>query len=212
MKKFASLLLCLALALSLGSAALAAGGVSYAGQAENFIFTPGSEQSPTDLFEGFKDLMPGDSLTEQITVKNLRTDNTEVRIYLRSLGEAEGSTAEFLRQLTLTVTQDGKELFRTGEDVQADGTGGLTERVLLGSFGPGEEVTLELTLTAPIDMGNDFANAVGYIDWEFTVEEIPAPKAPAKTGDDSPIVLYGAVVLLCAAALTVLVLQKKKRG
>ena len=235
MKKLLSSMIALLRVLNLATTAFAAGSVTYEGSAKDFVFAPGSDKSPTDLFEDFKNVMPGDSLTEQITVKNKLTDDTEVKIYLRSLGEVGASTKDFLDQLTLTVSQDGTELFKTGDGVKADMTGGLTDWVLLGSFQAGEEVTLDLTLSVPITMGNEFAHAVGYIDWEFMVEEIPAPTptptpepsdppaptptaSPApvgpqetpKTGDDSPVLLYGALVLLCVAALIVLLSQRKK--
>jgi len=71
MKRTASLLMILLILVSvLLPTAFAAGTVSYAGDAEKFVFAPGSDHSPTDLFGSFKDVMPGDTLTEQITIKN----------------------------------------------------------------------------------------------------------------------------------------------
>lgn len=233
MKKITVLLLCAVLALCLGTGAMAAGSVTYDGSAQDFIFAPGSSKSPTDLFEDFKNIMPGDSLTEEIVIKNTLDSDMEIKVYLRSLGEAGESTEDFLAQLTLTVRQDGAELF----NATAEKTDGLTDWVLLGTFKAGEEASLALTLSAPITMGNEFANAVGYIDWQFKVEEFPieqpeptpeptpepsetpAPSPTAapvpgsdapKTGDDRPVLLLGGVVLLCAAAMIVLLSQRKR--
>ena len=81
MKKLAVSLLALLMLLS-GVAALAAASVTYEGGAEKFVFLPGSAYSSSDLFENFKDVLPGDELTQKITVKN--DTSGKVRIYMRA--------------------------------------------------------------------------------------------------------------------------------
>ena len=70
MKKIFASLLMLLLMLSLSVTAFASGTVTYDGTARDFIFAPGSGESPTDLFSGFKGVMPGGTLTEQVLIKN----------------------------------------------------------------------------------------------------------------------------------------------
>ena len=71
MKKIVVLLMTALLLLSFAVTSFAADGkVTYSGNAGDFVFEPGSDQSLTDLFPNFKDVMPGDSLTQKITVKN----------------------------------------------------------------------------------------------------------------------------------------------
>ncbi|MBQ7500434.1 MAG: hypothetical protein IJT91_06035 [Clostridia bacterium] len=182
-----SVLLILVLTLGLLSSVIAfadGGNVSYNGQSEKFVFAPGSEFSPTDLFTEFKDVLPGDVLTDHILVKNT-TDKENVKIYMRSLGADEDSK-DFLSQLTLVVKTSDSELFNETSDKPAQ----LTDWVLLGSFKPGEEVTLDLELTVPDDLDIKYHSTVGKLVWEFKVEEIPeettTTTAPAETTTAKP--------------------------
>lgn len=202
MKRLIPFLLALVLVLSLSTTAFASS-VTYDGKAQEFIFAPGSKYSPTDLFTNFKGVMPGDQLTQSITVRNDADKKVDVKIYMRALGAHEGSE-EFLNQMTLTVANGSTELF----DAPADKTAQLTEWTCLGTFKSGAEIDLDVTLDVPITMGNDFQFAIGYLDWQFKVEEIPVPETP-KTGDTANLGLFIGLAVASAAALVVI--GKKKR-
>lgn len=211
MKKFrriSSLLLALVLALSMTVNVFAAeedGSVIYEGLSKQFIFAPGSEYSPTDLFTNFKGVMPGDTLTEQIVLSNAESTEYKVQVYMRALGAQEG-TDDFLSQMTLTVQKNGDAVLF---EAPANETAQLTEWVSLGTVAPGGEVTLDVTLNVPIEMGNDFAQQIGYLDWQFKIEEIPVPE----TGDDMKLGLYGGVAALSLLVLVALVvLYRRKRS
>ena len=210
MKRISMILLCLVLALQLGATALAAGTVSYDGNAGGFIFQPGSEHSPTDLFEDLKDVMPGDKLEEQITIRNDSTRGVKIKVYIRSLG-AQEETQEFLSKLLLTVSQQGDSvLFQA----PADQTAQLTDWVYLGTVYSGGEITLDVALEVPLSLGDEYQNQVGYIDWEFKVEEFPKePSDPdiPQTGDDFHLALYAGLMGFSLLALILLLLAKRKR-
>ena len=212
MKRLISLLA--ALTILLGCAITAAadnGNVTYSGDAGEFIFAPGSDESPTDLFPNFKDVMPGDRLTQTITVKNDASNNVKVKIYIRSLGAQEGS-AEFLSQMTLKVdVVDGWMDYMF--DATADETAQLTDWVCLGTLYSGGVVDLDVLLDVPVTMGNEFQNQVGYLDWQFKIEEFPVEDddpRPPQTGDETQLVLP--MVLIVFSMLALILLLRRNKG
>lgn len=146
----------------------AAGNVSYSGDAGQFVFAPGSQQSISDLFSDFKEVMPGDTLTQTITVRNNASDKVNVKVYLRSLGANEDSK-DFLSQLTLKVTAGENSLF----EASADQTAQLADWVLLGTLHSGGTADLDVTLQVPVTLDNAYMSQTGLLDWQFMVEETP---------------------------------------
>lgn len=216
MKKLISLMIVVLLSVFVALPVAAAGGeVTYDGDAREFIFEPGSEQSPTDLFPNFKGVMPGDSLTQKITVKNDASDKVKVKIYLRSLGAHEESKA-FLSQLRLRVQKAEENEMAYMFDAAADETAQLSDWVCLGTLYSGGEVNLEVILDVPVTMGNEFQSRIGFLDWEFMVEEFPIEEddpAPPETGDDADIILWAAMMggaTLVMIILIVLIMRRRR--
>ena len=172
--------------------------VKYEGVGEVYVFAPGSSYSSTDLFDNFKGMMPGDTRTETIIVKNNLLDSSQyVKIYMRaelhdetsnpmspSVAAEETLTSmhDFLHQLSMTVKQGSKVIYQASPD-KLDG---LAENVLLGEFDAGEQTELTVTLSVPTTLGNEYANRIGEVDWVFTAEQFKKntpiyPRVPSVT-------------------------------
>ena len=216
--------------------------VTYKGKAKEFIFQPGSDYSVTDLFTNFKGVMPGDTLTQQINVRNEASKKVNVKIYIRALGPDElennngeeivsaDDSADFLKEMKLTVETDSdKKLF----DAPADQTAGLTDWVCLGTFRSGADVDLNVDLEVPITMGNDYQERIGALDWQFMAEEFPLdpddPSTPTdpsdpngpndpddpnktKTGDDSNMLVYGLIALAALGGAAVVIVTRRRKS
>ena len=213
MKKIIALLFTFVLLLSSTVTVFAADGkVTYSGNAGNFVFEPGSDHSLTDLFPNFKGVLPGDTLTQKITVKNDADNKIKVKIYIRSLGAHEDSK-EFLSQLGLKVKKSSDNDMAYMFDAAANETAQLTDWVYLGTLYSGGEVNLDVTLNAPVELPNEFQNKIGYLDWEFMIEEFPVEEGdpkPPQTGDNSHMGLWFALMISSLAMLIILLVWRKK--
>ena len=90
MKKLLSLVMVIAALAALTVPALAADAVvSRQGTNGLVIETTGSGYTDTDLFNNFKDVMPGDERTETITIKNSVNGFDYVKLYIRAVPHDE---------------------------------------------------------------------------------------------------------------------------
>ncbi len=211
LKRISLLLLAVMLLASVVTKAVAAdGNVTYQEDAEEFIFAPGSEYSPTDLFPNFKDVMPGDTISQRIEFRNDASKKVKIKVYMRALG-AHPESEEFLSQLNLLVEkEEGDIMF----DAAAHETAQLEEWTYLGTLYSGGETELNVVLEVPVTLDNMFQELVGYLDWQFMVEQLPVepddPKPP-QTGDDNSLFLYGGLTAVSGIFLILLLIPRRKK-
>ena len=222
-KSGSALLLALIMVLSLSVTAFAAdSSITFKGLEEGFEAQPGSEYTETDLFDNFKNVMPGDQLTETITFKNQASDCDYINVYLKAqvhdengnplsekVAETEtvASMQDFLKQLTMRIYNGEKLIYNSTPD-QA---GALADNVFLGKLAKGEALSLKVELDVPIELGNEYANRVGEVDWVFTVEAHNHPTDMPKTGDY--VIIGASAIMVASGAMLVLlfILKRKKK-
>lgn len=211
-------LFCLLLSVFLGLAAtvnvFAAGGsVTYKGKAKGFVFAPGSDYSLTDMFSEYKGVMPGDTLTQKITLKNDAKKNIKVKVYMRSLG-AHDDSVEFLSKLGMRIKKSNDNSMAYMFDAAASDTADLTEWNFLGTLYSGGEINLDVLLDVPKELDNKYSKQIGYLDWEFKIEEFPVeetdPDAP-QTGDHITYILLSALTISSTCIIIFIIYGKKKR-
>ena len=126
--------------------------------------------------------------------------------------ETVATMADFLSKLSMEiylVNADGtkQSIFSASPDKSAQ----LTDSVLLGTFAKGETAKLQAVLHVPAELGSEYANRVGEVDWLFTVEGFNNEKPLIPTGQlNWPVAVFGALgVLLIAGGIIVLTKKKK---
>ncbi len=235
MKKLSTILLSLILVLSLAVPAFAATSyVEYSGH-NIFGFGPGSEYTATDLFDNFKNVMPGDVRTETITVSNTADCCDFIKVYMRAVAhneqtnplsqkvsEAESvvSMSDFLSQLSMRVW-NGDELIYEASPDELDG---LKNNVYLGTLRRNQSLELRVELVIPADLGNEYSYRVGEVDWVFVIEEFddpvpdpvpdpipePEPNIP-QTRDHSSSLVYVTLMGISLYGCIVLLLIKYRK-
>ena len=206
-KNFSSLLLAIILVCTLPLTAFAADStITFEGKSTGFTFKPGSEYTTTDLFDNFKDVMPGDVLTEEITIQNNASDYDYINLYIRAIthdeegnpltysetfenadgndqtgidgrrDETVATMVDFLSQLSMKVYNNGTLIYEASPD-ELDG---LANNVFLGTYRKGVAGKLTVELGVPLSLGNEYANRVGEVDWVFTVEALDDPIPPVQ--------------------------------
>lgn len=215
-KRVSSLLLILILMFSLSVPAFAAE-LNFLGRKTNFSVNSDNMVTATDLFGNFKSVMPGDTLTEIVTITNLAVDCDYIKLYIRAvahgaqnaplIGEDIAKMNDFLSQLSMEVYQ-GTKLIYSGSPDTLDG---FANNVYLGQFRKNQGTQLTVNLQVPSSLGNEYANMAGEVDWVFTVESYNEAGKLIQTGQMNwPVpVLLGLGVLALAAGLF-MVSRKRK--
>lgn len=170
MKRCSAVTVLVLLVITLVTPAFAAESPSltYYGHEQGFGIDTGSVYSDSDLFsDAFKGVMPGDVITETISVTNKSTDSDYIELLLQAKPHDDAAMADFLAQLEMKVWNGDTLIYHASPDKSA----GLTNPVSLGRLDSGRSLQLKVELIVPLTLGNEYADRVGEVDWVFTARQ-----------------------------------------
>ena len=153
------------------------------GGEKGFAYNPES----TDLFANFKNLLPGETRSQIIEVKNMSSFKPGAEIFLRAedipQSLAEPGTLEIVNKLlheyaTIVVTDEAGKIIYNGPiwgEPYSPGTNPVSMRnnISLGQFGEDEVKKLNVQLQVDPAMGDEYQELWGLIKWVWTAENIP---------------------------------------
>lgn len=178
-------------------------GVIYDGKEKSFTFVNTEE---TDLFREFKDVIPGDVLTQKIKLYCQNISSTTNLFLKASIDDA----VDLPDDITLTV-YSGENIISHGS---ADATNGLDEYVLLGTVSKDGEIDLSVVLTVPTSIGNEISYVEKNIDWQFAVQVLDEDKKPIispVTGDTSNPWLWFVLLFVSSACILWITINECKQ-
>lgn len=119
------------------------------------------EQIYPDLFTSMKELLPGDTIEQEImiTIEGNKEYKT-VKLYAQAK-ENNGEYEFLLKQTSINIFYNNKDI-----------TQQMNEPILLGSFTSNESTTITLKLQIPVSVGNEIEDLFATTQWVFSAEVI----------------------------------------
>ena len=194
MKKVFSFLLTFALVFAMGTTAFGTeySYLTFVGGDAVIDCAPDSIYTSTDLFNGFKGVMPGDERIQTITVKNNDATYDKLMLYLRMEPHGDAAMIDFLAQMQMTIWHGNVPVY------SGSAAGTMTEIYYLGSFAYSTSTELTVQLNVPIEMDSTYAGRMGEVDWIFSTIGLdddpyvpPTPGVPVAP-DAANVTLYAA--------------------
>ena len=117
---------------------------------------------PNNFFEEMKNLMPGDSYTSSVEIKN--KNNKKAKYYFKlSLNEENKIYQELLNNIDLIISNKNGKILYNGKMIN-------DKKILLGEYSIGQEDKLDLKIIVPKELENKYANLGSTLNLIFSVE------------------------------------------
>lgn len=116
---------------------------------------------PEDFLGKLNHIMPGDLISQVITINNTTSKETEYFVSTESNSDASEKDIDLLKKLQLNIIDDGKVLY-TGSMYDLDSCS-------LGKYQSKESSEIEFVVTVPSELGNEYTTLKTGMNWNFFV-------------------------------------------
>lgn len=119
-------------------------------------------ETSNNFFENITNIMPGDSYSSRIKLKN--TNKKNAKYYLKlNLEGLTGNEIGLLEQIDLTITNKNGEIIYNGKLKNV-------ENILLGKYNIGDEDEFSLKMLVPKELENKYAGMHAKLNWVFSAD------------------------------------------
>lgn len=172
--------------------------ITYDGQHHEFIM---KNMEHSDLFVNFKSLMPGDKVTQDISIqtKNIKQETT---LLLKS--EYDQKFKKNLEKLQVHIEKNGKIISSSFS---------INEPIVIGKFKKDSLSNIKVVLEVPVSVTEQITDEKYHIKWTFIAQEDGEIVAedPVQTGDNFRLLLYVGISIVTLIILIGMLLLKKKK-
>lgn len=146
-----------------------------------------------DLFANFKDLVPGESRSQEIAISNRWNEPVVIYFWAEEIeqDQATPETAALIEKLlkeyaTIVITDESGKVIYTGPVwgnpvLDSKGTDSMKYPYDLGQFAAGQTKKLHVSLQLDPQMDNQYRDLLGKIKWVFRASDASATEIPPAT-------------------------------
>lgn len=176
-----------------------------------------------DLFANFKNLIPGESRSQEIKVTNSWSQETEIYLHAEVIDQTQATkeTKALIDKLlkkyaTITVTdENGKKIYSGpiwgNVKTESPDEPSMKNPYSLGTFASKETKNLNVSLYLDEKMDNEYKDLLGKIKWVFSAEGTETSYEVPKTGDMTNTMFFASIALVSGFLLVVLTATNRKK-